>query len=183
MTDANTQPANDEHAPEDVSLEQLAVERDNLQRELTALKDQALRAMAEAENVRKRVEREKEDAIKYAVTSFARDLLGVADNMARALAHKPEDPALAGFVVGVEMTDAELHKVFNKHGITKVGSVGEKFDHNLHQAMVEIPSTNVEPGCIAQVMQEGFSLHGRLLRPALVGIARNIEPSSVDTQA
>ncbi len=153
------------------------------------LKDQALRALAEAENTRRRIQREKEDATRYAVAGFARDLLEIADNLRRALEAAPADgladhPLAQQLSVGVSMTEKMLADAFAKHGISRIDPTGEKFDPNYHQAMFEVPDANTPPGTVVQVIQAGYVLNGRLLRPAMVGIAKGGEtPQRVDTEA
>lgn len=146
-----------------------------LEAELAAAKQDVLYAAAEAQNVRRRAEKEAADARAYAVTSFARDLLSVADNLERGLAAIPAelraDDKLRGLVAGLEATGRELEAVFQRHGITKVRAMGEKLDPNWHQAMLEMPS-DAEPGTIVQEMQAGYALKDRLLRPALVAVAK-----------
>jgi len=146
-----------------------------LEEEVTKLKDQLLRTAAELENSRKRFEREKEDLAKYAVTSFARDLLNVSDNLRRALEtieNETLDGNLKTMVDGVELTEKEILTVFGKHGIQKVEPMGQPFDHNLHQAMFEVETDEHPQGVVVQMLQPGYTLHGRLLRPALVGVAK-----------
>ena len=128
------------------------------------------------ENLRTRSRREQEDALKYATTNFARDLLNVSDNLRRALDSVPEGAdedgeGLKNLRAGVEMTERELLSVFERHGIEQIIPMGEKFDHNAHQAMFKVPSPDKEPGTIVQVVQTGYKLRDRLLRPAMVGIA------------
>lgn len=147
------------------------------QAEAAALKDQLLRALAETENVRRRAARDKEDAAKFAMAGFAREVLGVADNLARALeAISPEslekDPALKTLFEGVQATQRQLDTAFEKQAIKKVWPLGEKFDSNLHQAMFEVPGTDKPAGTVVQVLQAGYTLHERLLRPAMVGVAK-----------
>lgn len=142
--------------------------------EIQALKEQVLRHAAEAENTRRRAERETNDARAYAITKFARDLLGVADNFDRALAAAPQggEDAVKNFVVGVEMTSKALQTAFESNGLKKIDPAkGEKFDPHKHQAMMEQPGTDVEPGGVVQVMQPGYELLGRLVRPAMVVVA------------
>jgi molecular chaperone GrpE len=162
----------------------------DLAAELAAAKDQLLRTMADSENARKRMEREKEDAQKYATSSFARDVLTVADNLRRALdAVKKEDidkdPALGTLLTGVEFTEKELLKAMEKHGVKRIEpAIGDTFDYNRHQAMFEIETTEKPPGTIMQVLQGGFVIHDRLLRPALVGVAKAPPaPEKVDVKA
>lgn len=149
----------------------------NMEAELADTKDRLMRAIAETENVRRRSEREKADANAYAVTKFARDLLNVSDNMRRAMESVPDDmkgeeSPIAAFTSGIEMTERELLTVFERHGITKIDPMGEKFDHNFHQAMSEVETTDAENGTVLQVYQSGFVLKDRLLRPAMVVVAK-----------
>ena len=150
----------------------LADEVVRLNDELAALRDRLLRATAETENVRRRLEREKTDASTYAMTGFARDLLGVADNLARAVAALPDD--VAGFdavKTGITATERELTTVLGRHGITRVASDG-RLDPNRHQAMLEVESDAHEPGAIVAELQPGYTIKDRLLRPALVSVAK-----------
>jgi molecular chaperone GrpE len=144
--------------------------------EIQALKEQVLRYAAEAENTKRRAERETNDARAYAITKFARDLLGVADTFDRALAAAPEgEGAVKNFVVGVEMTAKELQSAFDKNGLKKIDPPkGEKFDPHKHQAMMEQPGGDVEPGAIIQTLQAGYELLGRLVRPAMVVVAAKV---------
>jgi molecular chaperone GrpE len=148
-----------------------------LEAELEATKDRLLRSLAEMENLRRRTERELDEARKYAMTGFARDLLEVADNLGRALQSIPDSARGIGFVrnlaEGIEMTQKALMASFERHRIAKVEPApGDRFDHNLHQAMYEIETDQHAPGAIAQVLQPGYTIADRLLRPALVGIAK-----------
>ena len=169
----------DDDAPaEDATEMETALTREDLealQSELAQMKEQVLRYAAEAENTRRRAEREANDARAYAIQKFARDLLGVADNLARALAAQPADTAdtaVKNFVVGVEMTEKELQQAFERNGLKKVDPAkGAKFDPNLHQAMMEQPGSDVAPGAVIQVLQPGYKLLGRLVRPAMVVVA------------
>ncbi|MDY0881906.1 nucleotide exchange factor GrpE [Dongia soli] len=147
------------------------------QQENAALKDQLLRALAETENVRRRAARDKEDAAKFAMAGFAREILGVADNLRRALeAITPEaleqDAALKNLYDGILATERQLDAAFEKQAIKKVWPLGEKFDSNLHQAMFEVPGTDQPSGTVVQVLQAGYTLNDRLLRPAMVGVAK-----------
>ena len=148
-----------------------------LEAEVADLKDQMLRALAETENVRRRAARERDDATKFAVTGFAREMLAVADNLRRALeAVAPEaianDEALKALVTGVELTERQLFAAFEKHGVKRIDALGQKFDSNLHQAMFEVPGTGQPAGTVVQVLQPGYLLNERLLRPAMVGVAK-----------
>ncbi|MEO0410900.1 MAG: nucleotide exchange factor GrpE [Pseudomonadota bacterium] len=149
----------------------------NMEAELADTKDRLMRAVAETENVRRRAEREKADANQYAVTKFARDLLSVADNLRRGLDAMPEeaqgeDHPLKGLIAGLNMTEKELLTVFERHGIEKIDPAGEKFDHNFHQAMSEIETADTPPGHVVQCFQPGYVLKDRLLRPAMVVVAK-----------
>ncbi len=142
------------------------------------LKDRLLRTLAEMENLRRRTQREVEEARKFAVTGFARDLLEVGDNLSRALASVPAEARqqsefMKNLVLGVEMTERSLQNALEKHQVRKVEPQrGEKFDHKLHQAMFEVPTSELPPGTIAEVIQGGYVIADRLLRPALVGVAK-----------
>jgi len=145
--------------------------------ETAQLKDQLLRAMAETENTRRRAQRDREDAQKYAVTNFARDVLTVADNLRRALdaipaAQLASDEALKTLHEGVAATERQLEAALSKQQIERIWPEGERFDANLHQAMFEVPNSGQPAGTVVQVMQAGYKIHDRLLRPALVGVAK-----------
>ncbi|MEH0197600.1 nucleotide exchange factor GrpE [Caulobacter sp. CCNWLY153] len=168
----------DEQTPaEDVAFEaeDLAQEIEALKAEIAAMKDQALRYAAEAENVKRRAEREMNDARAYAIQKFARDLLGAADNLSRATAASPrdsQDATVKNYIVGVEMTEKELQAAFERNGLKKVDPTkGEKFDPHLHQAVMEQPSDEVAAGGVVAVLQVGYELLGRLVRPAMVAVA------------
>lgn len=167
-SDAAPEPANDT-TPGDPLAE--------AQGEIARLKDQLLRALAETENLRRRSQREREDATKYAATAFARDILAVADNLGRALAAIPagaaeQDAALKALQEGVAATERQLLAAFERHAIRRIDPMGERFDSNLHQAMFEVPGTGQPAGTIVQVLQPGYVLNDRLLRPAMVGVAK-----------
>jgi molecular chaperone GrpE len=157
-----------------------------LRAETAALKEQILRYAAEAENTKRRAEREANDARAYAIQKFARDLLGVADNLARALAHEPTDvadAAVKNFVLGVEMTEKELQTAFERNGLKRIHPIrGDKFDPHQHQAMMEQPGTDVAPGGVVEVMQPGYELLGRLVRPAMVVVAAKGAAGDAPTQ-
>jgi molecular chaperone GrpE len=167
----------EDNAPDEADAfiaEATADEVTALKVEIAALKEQILRYAADAENTKRRAEREANDARAYAIQKFARDLLGVADNLARALAHEPEseDAVVKNFVLGVEMTDKELQSAFERNGLKKIHPArGDKFDPHQHQAMAEVPGTDVPGGGVVEVMQPGYELLGRLVRPALVMVA------------
>jgi len=176
MTDPTAR--TDQAAPETTAPETAADAVDALAKEAADLKDRLLRTLAEMENLRRRTEREVADARTYGVTSFARDILAVADSMERAmkaLDDEIRDKADAGvkaLLDGVELTERELIKVMEKHGVKRLEPVGEKFDPNFHQAMFELPDPSVLAGTVVQVMQPGYTIGDRVLRPALVGIAK-----------
>jgi molecular chaperone GrpE len=163
-----TQPAGETAAQPDADPVALATE----------LRDRLLRTLAEMENLRKRTEREVADSRLYAVGAFARDLLGVADNMRRALdAVSPEmrasaDAGVKALIDGVELTERELIKVLEKHGVRQFSPRGEKFDPNLHQAMFEVPNASIPAGSVVEVVQPGYKIGERVLRPALVGVSK-----------
>ncbi len=147
-----------------------------LEAELAEAKQSILYAQAETQNVRRRLEKDAQDARAYAATGFARDILSVADNLSRALDAIPaelrEDDKFKGLVVGLEATGREIESVFQRNGITRIVSLGETLDPNRHQALIEIPSADAEPGTIVQEMQAGYMIKDRLLRPAMVGVAK-----------
>lgn len=148
-----------------------------LKAENTELKDRLLRTVAEMENVRRRTEKDKQDTAKYVISNFARDVLTVADNIALAIGHVPEeaaekDPALKNFRDGIIVTERELLNLMERHGITRVEPMGERFDPNQHQAMFEVESKDVEEGTILEVIQAGYVIADRVLRPAMVGVSK-----------
>ena len=148
----------------------------SLRADLEKAQQDILYARAEAQNVRRRLEKDVQDAKAYAATGFARDILSVADNLARALDHVPEgmrdDDAHKNFLAGIEATQRELDKVFGLHGITRIASTGLPLDPNQHQAMLEVPTDEAEPGTVVQEMQSGYMIKDRLLRPAMVAVAK-----------
>jgi len=154
-----------------------AGEQAELVAENAALKDKMLRLVAEMENLRRRTERDKADTAKYAVSNFARDVLTVADNIQRAIDHVPEEAAeqdadLKNFLEGIQVTERELLNVMERHGIARLDPKGERFDPNSHQAMFEVEDASVPEGTIVQVVQAGYVIAERVLRPAMVGIAK-----------
>ncbi|HWL05363.1 MAG TPA: nucleotide exchange factor GrpE [Xanthobacteraceae bacterium] len=158
--------------------EQIAELVAKLTEESNDLKDRLLRTLAEMENLRRRTEREVADARTYGVTNFARELLGVADNLARALQladtrmREAADEPTRSLIEGVELTERELIKALDKNGVKKFDPQGEKFDPNLHQAMFELPDPSVPSGMVAQVVQPGYRIGERVLRPAMVGVSK-----------
>ena len=180
--DAGPEPA---EAAEDLRLAEA-------ERQAAEFKDRLLRALAEVENVRRRAEREADDARKYAVSDFARELLGVADNLQRALAGvKPEaresNPELGAVLAGVELTERELLRALEKHGVRPVEALGKKLDPNLHQAVAQIDHPEAAAGEVVQVFQTGYTIADRLLRPAMVAVAKGrpaeAQGERVDTRA
>ncbi len=148
----------------------------HLRNDLEAAKQEILYAKAETQNVRRRLEKDVADARAYAATGFARDILSVSDNLARALDSIPsdlrEDEKAKSFIAGIEATARELDKVFGLHGISRIAAVGLPLDPNQHQAMLEVPSADAEPGTVLQELQAGFMIRDRLLRPAMVAVAK-----------
>jgi molecular chaperone GrpE len=181
LADLETKVANDD-LPDPGETADEAVEELDPMEELRAenadLKDRVLRAMAETENLRKRAEREKAEATLYAATNFARDLLSVGDSLSKALEIMDEearvnaDESTRNFIEGIELTRRELLNSFQKHGIVEVNPVDEKFDPNFHQAMFEVPGSGKPNGTVVQVVQTGYKIGERVLRPALVGVAK-----------
>ena len=184
-TDIPQTPASNDDAPGAAEFAVLQA----LQTEVAELKDQRLRALAEVENIRRRAEKEKSEASQYAVSRFARDMLGIADNFARALAACPPelrataDPQIRAVLDGVEATDRQLLKTMETYGVRQVETEG-KFDPNLHQAIAEVPGGDKPPGTIVDVVQSGFMIGDRLLRPAMVTVARRGDgPVTIVTRA
>jgi molecular chaperone GrpE len=192
MTDEKTQPQDDpavaaelKGVPQDMlegtddAGNSSAEELGKLQELLETAQQDVLYARAETQNVRRRLEKDIADARAYAATGFARDILSVADNLARALDAVPaelrEDEKLKGLVAGIEATAREIDKVFAAHGISRIAAYGLPLDPNQHQAMLEVPSTDAEPGTIVQELQAGYMIKDRLLRPAMVAVAKKPE--------
>ena len=157
-------------------LEALAAENTRQEEEIKELKDQILRTAAEMENLRRRTQKDVADARDFSISKFARDMLGVADNLRRALEHVPgeekENAGLKTLAEGVEMTERELLSALEKNGVSKIDPAGEKFDPNFHQAMFEVPNPEVPNNTVAQVVQVGYVIGSRVLRPAMVGVAK-----------
>lgn len=147
-----------------------------LEEELAAAKQDVLYAKAETQNLRRRMEKDIADARAYSATAFARDILSVSDNLARALESLPadlrEDERLKGLVAGIEATSREIDKVFASHGISRIAAKGLPLDPNQHQAMIEVPTADAEPGTVVQELQAGYMIKDRLLRPAMVAVAK-----------
>ena len=192
-------PASDaaENTPETEAPEAAAAQADEapagddpriaaLEEQLADMKDRLLRAMAETENIRKRSEREKQDTAKFAVSSFAKSLLSVADNLSRALAavtpeQRESDPPLKNIYTGVEMTEKELLRALEKEGIKKIDAMDKPFDPNLHEVMFEGEAADKPPGTVIQVIEDGYTIFERLLRPARVGVSKGGVPEEGST--
>ena len=192
MTDPNgptdKAPRSEAEAPQAAPAEAPADPLAAAQREAAELKDKLLRTLAEMENLRRRTEREVSDARTYGIANFARDVLTVADNMERALQALDDelrvkaDASVKGLLDGVEITERELLKALEKHGVRKLEPQGEKFDPNFHQAMYEVPDASVPAGHVVQVVQPGYTIGDRVLRPALVGVSKGGPKTGVETE-
>ena len=197
----NDQPK-DERAPEEIEAEAVAAERSEggvdgdyealvrLLKENEELKDKALRVAAEMENLRRRTARDVADARSYGVTNFARDMLQVADNLQRALdaipaeAKASDDAGFKALIEGVEITARGMLSTLERHGVKKLAPEGGKFDPNFHQAMFEVPNPSVPTGTVVQVVQPGYSIGDRVLRPAMVGVSKGgPKPAANETPA
>lgn len=191
MTEDKTQPSQDQAGDAAVAEELKGVPEEmldkdsgnhgedeiaSLREELEVARQEVLYARAETQNVRRRLEKDIADTRNYAATGFARDILSVADNLSRALSSIPaelrEDDKMKNLVAGIEATSREIEKVFGAHGITRIAAMGMPLDPNQHQAMIELPSADAEPGTIVQELQAGYMIKDRLLRPAMVAVAR-----------
>lgn len=152
---------------------------DKLNEEISSLKDQRLRAIAELENFRKRAEKDQSDALKYGVSNFAKEIINISDNIERAQSSIPEEAknneTIKPVIEGIDLIAQSVVTTFEKIGIKKIESLNEKFDHNLHQAMMEIEKDDLEPGTIVQELIPGYTLHDRLLRPAMVGVSKKLK--------
>jgi molecular chaperone GrpE len=180
MTEENT-------FPEVETPQGVASVVEEMSAEIAGLKDQLLRALADAENTRRRSKKEIEDSAKYAVTNFAKDMLGVADNFRRALdatPHDTSDPALKNLIIGIEATERQLLASLERFGIKKLNPIGQIFDPHFHQVMAEIPDPSQPAGTVVQVLQDGYVIHDRLLREALVAVAKGgAAAPKIDTTA
>ena len=182
-----------ENPSSDASSDAVAAARERLaaiEKEAEDAREQSLRMAAEMENLRRRTQREVQDAKAFSVSNFARDMLDVADNLSRALEAVPEgsdDPALIGLKEGVEMTARALDRTLEKHGVRRLEPQGEKFDPNFHQAMFKVPNPDVPAGSVVQVVQAGYAIGPRVLRPAMVGVAEGgpkfADPSAENGEA
>ena len=201
MIDENTpadSPSNDDDQAEDVTKLQDATGSNDeagmgalsdielLQEENAELNDKLLRTIAEMENLRRRTERERKDASRYAITNFAQDLLAIGDNLTRAMqsleqAQENKADVIKTLVDGIEMTEREILNIFTRHGITRLEPQGEKFDPNQHQAMFEVDDPTVPSGMVMEVMQAGYTIGDRILRPAMVGVSKG-GPKEVPVQ-
>lgn len=161
-----------------------------LEEECAKLRDSWVRSVAETDNVRKRLQRDLEESGKYAITGFAGDMVSVLENLQRAVENVPAkeakaNPTLKSFEEGINLTLQELLRIFQKYGIVRLNPIGEKFNHNFHQAVVQVEKNDVEPGTIVQVIQAGYMISDRLLRPAMVAVSKTSEPltKKLDTTA
>ena len=184
-------------SPKEKEEEEIAPEDliEKLNEEITGLKDQRLRAIAELENFRKRAEKDQSDALKYGISNFAKEIINIRDNIERAQSSISEEAknneAIKSVIEGIDLIAQSVVSTFEKIGIKKIDSLNKKFDHNLHQAMMEIENDDLEPGTIVQELIPGYTLHDRLLRPAMVGvskktkknddIAENLSPEEVES--
>src|SRR5262245_65065204 len=165
----------DAQAPDPAA--QASAELTALVAENSDMRDRLLRTMADMENLRKRTEREKADTARYAISNFARDMLTVGDNLRRTIEHVPadaaaQDPALKSFLEGVELTERELLNMLERHGVARIDPIGARFDPNFHQAMFEVEKKDVPEGTVVEVMQGGYTIGDRCLRPALVAVSK-----------
>ena len=181
MSDTNAERAQatpDESAPAETPERDAFAVLEALNAENSQLKDRILRTLAEMENLRRRTEREVADAKTYGVTSFARDMLTVVDNLTRALEHLPAEaraaaePQIQSVIEGVELTARDLESVLGRHGVKKLDPKGQKFDPNFHQAIFEAPDETLPAGAVSQVVQSGWTIGNRVLRPAMVGVSK-----------
>ncbi|MDR3450130.1 MAG: nucleotide exchange factor GrpE [Alphaproteobacteria bacterium] len=183
------QPMNEEMHDREPSLEPevaLTARIAELEKQLAEMKDRALREMADAENTRKRAQKEREDTAKYAVANFAKAMLDVSDNFRRALDAVPKedtDPALKNLMAGIEATERQLLAAFDRFGIKKIEPLGQPFDPNFHQVMMEVDDPNQPPGTVVQVLQAGYVIHDRLLREAMVAVSKGGASTHVDKSA
>lgn len=172
-----TEATNEQATEQEAQAEGAETPELSTQEEITEVKDKLLRTIAEMENLRRRTEKDVEEARKYSVSSFAQDLITVLENLHRAEESVPAEEVeknelLKNIAEGIKITKNDLLNVFAKHGIERINPQGEKFDHTYHQAVVQIPDEKHEPGTVVQVMQAGYTIKGRLLRPAMVGVAQ-----------
>ena len=161
-------------------------EEDNLEKEIETLKEEKIRLLAEMENLRKRFEREKVETIKFGSINLARDILSPGDNLERALDALPEDEnhseSIKNLIDGLKMVLKEYKSALEKHGVKKIETLNQKFDHNFHQAMMEVENNDVEEGTVVQEVQSGYTMHDRLLRAAMVGVSKKTATKTEDTK-
>ncbi len=172
-----TQISEDAELPQDLEVDLDIAQAENLQAEITDLNDKLLRALAETENIRRRAERDKADATKYAITNFAREMLTISDTLQRALESVEEDArkehaVIEQVFVGLEMNEREIKNIFERFGVHVIKAMDEKFDHNFHEAMFEIDDPSKPAGTVVQVVETGYVIKDRLLRPAKVGVSK-----------
>ena len=152
---------------------------ENLQEQIEQLRDEKLRLLAEMDNLRKRTDRERSDSVRYGSINLARDMLSPEDNLTRALEAIPEEEkssdTINNLIDGLKMVQKEFATILKRHGVRKIEALNNKFDHNLHQAMVEVENDEVEPGIVVQEMQSGYIMHDRLLRPSMVGVSKKVK--------
>jgi len=182
--DANEEPASHAEAPKAEQQDatagpdlEVGADLEALLAENTDMRDKLLRTMADMENLRQRTEREKTDTARYAISNFARDVLTIGDNLKRVIDHVPgeeadQDPALKGLIDGVALTERELLNMLERHGVKRIEPLGQRFDPNTQQAMYEVPTTEVPDGTVVEVMQAGYLIGDRCLRPAMVAVAK-----------
>ena len=181
-THCHLQLMGDEINEEDISNDEINT---NLQKQVTDLKDQLMRSLADGENLRKRTLKEVEHAKKYSHITFVRDLVSSVDNLQRALESVPDDNSqlsepIKNLIIGLDIVEKEIITTFEKHNLKQIHPLGEKFDYNFHQAMFEVPTNDTEPGIVVEVSQKGYLLHDRLVRPAMVGISKKIDDKEIN---
>ena len=173
-SETKEQASEQDQETENVETSEAIIEK--LNEEISSLKDQRLRAIAELENFRKRAEKDQSDALKYGISNFAKEIINISDNIERAQSSIPEEAknneTIKSVIEGIDLIAQSVVTTFEKIGIKKIESLNEKFDHNLHQAMMEIENDDLEPGTIVQELIPGYTLHDRLLRPAMVGVSK-----------
>ena len=166
----------EENTDTEETIEDENTEEDNLEKEIATLKEEKIRLLAEMENLRKRFEREKVETIKFGSINLARDILSPGDNLERALDALPKDEnhseSIKNLIDGLKMVLKEYKSILEKHGVKKIETLNQKFDHNFHQAMMEVENNDVEEGTVVQEVQSGYTMHDRLLRAAMVGVSK-----------
>ena len=176
---------NEENTDTEETSEDENTEEDSLEKEIETLKEEKIRLLAEMENLRKRFEREKVETIKFGSINLARDILSPGDNLERALDALPEDEdhpqSIKNLIDGLKMVLKEFKSNLEKHGVKKIETLNQKFDHNFHQAMMEVENDDVEEGTVVQEVQSGYTMHDRLLRAAMVGVSKKPTIETEDT--